>query len=49
MESHPSFQCADPALQKLFSLAQKRCRENLKDFAGRPVLVEGGGYSKIWL
>ena len=44
-----SFSCADEALQKVFDEAERKCRLNLKDFAGDRVLVEGGGYEKIWL
>ena len=43
------FECADPALQRLYDEAEARCRLNLKDFGGDRVLVEGGGYEKIWL
>jgi len=43
------FQTDDELLQKLFDQAQVKCLENLKDFAGRKVLIEGGGYEKIWL
>ena len=44
-----SFSCADAALQKVYDEAERKCRLNLKDFAGDRVLVEGGGYEKIWL
>ena len=29
--------------------AEEKCRLNIKNFGGDPVLVEGGGYEKIWL
>lgn len=48
-ESGVSFQTADPLLQKLVDTAEKKSLENLKDFGGRTVLIEGGGYEKIWL
>ena len=48
-ETSVSFRCDSPVLQRVYEEAEKRCLNNLKDFAGRPVLVEGGGYSKIWL
>ncbi|HPY93972.1 MAG TPA: hypothetical protein PLR12_00960, partial [Clostridia bacterium] len=32
-----------------YALAEKQLKNNLRDFAGRRVLVEGGGYHKIWL
>lgn len=44
-----SFQTSDSLLQKLVDTAERKCLENLKDFAGNIVLVEGGGYEKIWL
>ena len=44
-----SFSCADPAIQRLFDTACERCRENLTFFGKDQVLVEGGGYEKIWL
>lgn len=43
------FQTSDPLLQKLIDTAEKKSLENIKDFAGRKVLIEGGGYEKIWL
>ena len=43
------FECDDAALQRLYDTAEARCRLNLKDFGGDRVLVEGGGYEKIWL
>ena len=48
-ETMVSFRCDDPALMKLYHEAESRCRWNLKDFGGDTVLVEGGGYRKIWL
>lgn len=43
------FQCADPFLQSLWDKALSASRKNLRLFGCRPVLVEGGGYEKIWL
>lgn len=43
------FQTSDSLLQKLVDTAEQKCLENIKDFAGRKVLIEGGGYEKIWL
>lgn len=48
-EAGVRFQTADPLLQKLVDTAEKKSLENLKDFGGRTVLIEGGGYEKIWL
>ena len=44
-----SFRCGREELQRLYDLAEAGCRRNLKSFGGRTVLVEGGGYDKIWL
>ena len=44
-----NFTTADPALQRLYDAACAKARGNLQTFAGEPVLVEGGGYEKIWL
>lgn len=44
-----TFSCADPALQRLWDEAERRAKGNLRDFGGDLVLVEGGGYEKIWL
>jgi len=43
------FQTSDTLLQKLVDTAEEKCLENRKDFSGRTVLIEGGGYEKIWL
>ncbi len=39
----------DAALQALYDAAEEKCRGNLRRFGGRTVLVEGGGYEKVWL
>ena len=44
-----SFTVDCPALQRLYDEACRKCLDNLQSFAGRQVLVEGGGYEKIWL
>lgn len=43
------FKTSDLVLQKLFDTAEAKSLLNLKDFGGRSVLIEGGGYEKIWL
>lgn len=48
-ETFVRFEINDSLIQKLYDEAEKKCLDNLKDFAGRKVLVEGGGYEKIWL
>jgi len=44
-----SFQTNDVQLQQIVTLAEAKLKNNLRDFGGRKVLVEGGGYNKIWL
>ncbi len=44
-----SFQTRDAALQKLYDTACEQCLGNLTLFGNDQVLVEGGGYEKIWL
>lgn len=44
-----TFSCADPALQRLYDEAERKALGNLRDFGGDLVLVEGGGYEKLWL
>lgn len=46
--THVTFETADSQLQKLFQLAESKAKENLRNFNGRTVLVEGGGYDCIW-
>ena len=43
------FETKDPLLSQLVKQAEEKCRLNIKYFGGDPVLVEGGGYEKIWL
>ena len=44
-----SFSTDDSLVQALFNSAEEKSKQNLQDFCGRKVLVEGGGYQKIWL
>ena len=48
-ETSVSFRTADEKLQRVYDAAEEKCRLNLKRFGGDTVLVEGGGYEKIWL
>ncbi len=48
-ETSVSFQCENGKLQRLYQEAERKCLGNLKRFGSRAVLVEGGGYEKIWL
>lgn len=43
------FETEDRLLEKLYKAAEQKCLLNIKDFGGRRVLIEGGGYEKIWL
>lgn len=43
------FTTSDELLQRLVVTAESKCLLNIKSFAGRNVLIEGGGYEKIWL
>ena len=47
--THVRFRTEDAALQRLYDTAVDKCLNNLVRFGGDEVLVEGGGYEKIWL
>ncbi len=44
-----TFRTENTVLQKLVDSAEQRCRQNIRMFAGYKVLIEGGGYHKVWL
>ena len=44
-----TFHTENAALQRLYDTACRKCRNNLNMFGPDQVLVEGGGYEKIWL
>ena len=44
-----SFHTEDETLQRVFDTAEEKCRHNLAHFGEDLVLLEGGGYQKIWL
>ena len=48
-ETSVRFRTEDEVLGRVWDAAEEKCRLNLKDFGGRRVLIEGGGYRKIWL
>lgn len=48
-ETSVSFSTQNQTLQRVYDEAERKCRDNLKHFGPDPVLVEGGGYEKIWL
>lgn len=47
MQTAVTFHTDDQALQRLYDAAERKLRDNIRDFAGRRVLVEGGGFEKI--
>ncbi|MDR1439720.1 MAG: hypothetical protein LBJ10_06830, partial [Clostridiales bacterium] len=49
LRPYTQFTAGDRRLQRIFESAAQKLRGNLRDFGGRTVLVEGGGYDKIWL
>jgi len=48
-ETGVAFRTEDERLQRVYDAAEEKCRLNLKSFGRDRVLVEGGGYGKIWL
>ena len=44
-----SFHTSRERWQRVWDAAEAKCRLNLRRFGGDPVLVEGGGYEKLWL
>lgn len=48
-ETRVTFRTEDDQLRAVYDAAEAKCRLNLKRFGGDTVLVEGGGYEKIWL
>jgi len=48
-ETKVLFQTSNKLVQKLYDSAEEKCRQNIKSFDGRRVLIEGGGYNKVWI
>ncbi|MBO6241509.1 MAG: hypothetical protein J6O61_11850 [Butyrivibrio sp.] len=48
-ETKVVFEISNKLIQKLFDSAEEKCRLNVKSFAGKKVLIEGGGYNKVWI
>ena len=48
-ETSVSFRTEDEKTQRVYDAAEEKCLLNLKRFGDDTVLVEGGGYEKIWL
>lgn len=49
MRTGVTFSIEDSLIQRIFDQAMEKCQGNVMDFGGRRVLIEGGGYRKIWL
>jgi hypothetical protein len=49
VETRAEFHTTDALLGGLYAAAETTGRANEKVFAGRPVLIEGGGYNAIWI
>lgn len=43
-----TFETQDKVLKKIFDQAEIVCLNNIMDYDGRTVLVEGGGYQSMW-
>ena len=48
-ETKVSFRTEEETLQRVYDATEEKCLRNLKRFGPDLVLVEGGGYEKIWL
>ena len=48
-ETKVVFHTEDEKIRSVYDAAEEKCRLNLKRFGEDLVLVEGGGYEKIWL
>ncbi|MDR0449925.1 MAG: hypothetical protein LBH26_01515 [Treponema sp.] len=49
LETSVEFESSDRFLGDLYKAAEAVLKGNVKDFGGRPVLIEGGGYNSIWI
>ena len=49
MKAEVKFETDNIKLQKAFNAAEKAALSNIKDFCGRKVMIEGGGYPALWL
>lgn len=49
LKTEVRFKADDPTIQGLYEKAEATALNNIADFAGRHVLIEGGGYPDIWL
>ena len=44
-----TFRTEDALIQKLYDTAEEKCKGNHKQFGDYKVLIEGGGYEKVWI
>ncbi|MDR0388154.1 MAG: hypothetical protein LBH57_08990 [Treponema sp.] len=49
LKTSVEFKTSDSFLMNLYCAADTVLKSNVKDFGGRPVLIEGGGYDSIWI
>lgn len=49
VDTSVQFETSDPLLSALVTQAEEKCLTNIRPFGDDQVLVEGGGYEKIWL
>ncbi len=49
IETDVTFSSSDDMLSSVFKGAEEVCRKNIRKFGSYRVLIEGGGYNKIWL
>ncbi|WP_051538214.1 MGH1-like glycoside hydrolase domain-containing protein [Butyrivibrio proteoclasticus] len=49
IEASVRFDCSDPSLLALIRAAEEKCLKNIKRFGDKEVLIEGGGYEKVWI
>jgi hypothetical protein len=49
MKTSVTFETSDSALAELYAAAESVEKSNIRDFSGRKVLIEGGGYNGLWL
>lgn len=48
-ETGVTFSCDNAALQAVFDDCEQLLKQNVQDFGGRKVLIEGAAYRNVWL
>lgn len=48
-ETRVEFRSDDPAVQRVFDDCERLLKDNIKDYNGRKVLIEGSFYRNVWL